>query len=195
MAKSTVNLPTKSLMGRLASCRVVLWALVTHGPRLVEIFNGPLGRSLPAGLLGYFEQHIEQLREVLTAARELLIETERNLRDQKVKTTHYRRLRDEAFNQLSPWVMGIKDTFRGACGEAAALDLGFALRMPEQAAGLHEQAVHLMARLSSPQELPPVRYKGVALKPLSLVEEMGPMVERLVRRWKTSRAKSAGPRR
>ncbi len=179
MANQTVNQPLKSLMARLASCRVVLWALVTHGPRLAEIHNGTLGRSLGAGLRESFEQHLAQLRVVLSAARDLLIVTDRNLRDQKVKTTHYRRIRDEAFKELSPWVMGIKDTFRGACGDAITAELGFALRMPVQAGDLHEQAEHLLDRLSGPEELPTVRYQGVTLDPPSVVEEMRPMVERL----------------
>ena len=34
---------------------MVLWALTTHGPRVVEIFTGPLGRLLPDGLKTYIE--------------------------------------------------------------------------------------------------------------------------------------------
>ncbi len=179
MANSTVNLPSKSLMARLVSCRVVLWALVTHGPRLVEIFNGPLGRSLPEGLREFFVEHLKRLQEVLSAARDLLIKCDRNLRDQKARTTRHRQIRDDAFKQLNPWVMGIKDTFRGACGAAVTAELGFALRMPERAADLHEQASHLIARLSTPEDLPAVRYRGVTLDPTAVVEEMQPLVERL----------------
>ncbi len=180
MANKTVNLPSKMLMARLASCRVVLWALVTHGPRLVEIFNGPLGRMLPEGLKAYIEQHVAQLREVLVAARDMLITSDRDLRDQKALTTRYRRTRDAAFSALSPYVVGLRDTFRGACGREVATELGFASRTPEQPAELHEQAQHLTARLSeSNLELPAVRYKGIALDPVGLVEEMAPLVEDL----------------
>jgi len=181
MANQTVNLPSKMLMARLASCRVVLWALETHGPRLVEILNGPLGRSLPDGMREFFEQHLTQLREVLRSARDLLIASDRKVRDQKTVAARQRRIRDEAFKELNTFVMGIKDTFRGACGDASTAEVGFALRMPVQAAELHEQAVHLMARLSQPDaELPAVRYRAVTLHPPSVVvEEMQPMVERL----------------
>lgn len=179
MAKQPVNLPSKMLMARLASCRVVLWALETHGPRLEEILNGPLGPSLPEGLREYFEQHVRQLREVLAAARDLLIQSDRDLRDQNAEAIRHRRIRNKAFQALSPHVMGIKDTFRGACGAEITTELGFALRVPEQPAELHEQATHLLARLSGPVELPDVRYQGVTLDPLSVVEEMRPLVERL----------------
>ncbi len=179
MANSTVNLPLKSLMARLVSCRVVLWALTTHGPRLSEISNGTLGPSLAKGMRQSFEQHMTQLQEVLATARDLLIVADRNLRDQKARTSGFRRIRDKAFKELSPWVKGIKDTFRGACGDDITVDIGFALRMPTQAADLHEQAVHLLDRLSSPEELPAVRYRGVTLEPLTVAEEMRPMVERL----------------
>ena len=179
MANQTVNLPLKSLMARLASSRVVLWALATHRPRLVEIFNGPLGRSLPAEQRESFDEHIANLRTVLTTARDVLIASDRKLRDQKVKTTSYRRSRDEAFKELSPWVMGIKDIFRGACGDSITAELGFALRMPVQAAELHEQAVHLLDRLSAPEELPAIRYQGVTLDPLTMALETQPKVDRL----------------
>ncbi len=180
MANSTVNLPTKALMARLASCRVVLWALATHGPRLVEIFNGPLGRRLPEGMRDFFDQHVKRLQEVLRAARDLLIESDRNLRDQKALTTGFRRVRDEAFKELNPHVAGIRDTFRGACGPGVVEELGFALRTPVQPAELHEQAEHLLARLSNPDlELPAIRFKGVILDPPSVVEEMKPLVEGL----------------
>ncbi len=179
MANSTVNLPTKALMARLASCRVVLWALATHGPRLVEIFNGPLGRLLPEDIREFLDQHVKRLREVLSTARDLLVTSDRNLRNQKARTTRFRRIRDDAFNALDPHVKGIKDTFRGACGDAVTAELGFALRTPEQPAALHEQATHLLARLSAPEELPAVRYRGVSLDPAEVVDEMRPLVEQL----------------
>ncbi len=112
MANKTVNLPWKMLMQRLASCRVVLWALAMHGPRLVEIFNGRLGRMLPEGLREYLEQHVNQLRKMLTAARDLLIASDRDLRDQKALTSRHRRDRNAAFEALSPYVMGVRDTSR-----------------------------------------------------------------------------------
>ncbi len=180
MANQTVNRPTKSLMARLVSCRVVLWALLTHGPRLAEILNGPLGRSLPEGIQANFEQHVIQLREVLSAARDLLISSDRNSRDQKAKTSRYRRVRDQAFKVLNPFVGGLKDTFRGACGDEAAEELGFASRTSFQPGELHEQAEHLTARLSEPDlELPTVRYRGVTLDASSLAEEMRPLVKDL----------------
>ncbi len=180
MANSTVNLPSRMLMQRLVSCRVVLWALLTHGPRLAEIFNGPLGKSLPAGLQEFLEQLVTQLREVLTAARDLLIERDRSLRDQKSLTTHHRRTRDAAFKQLSPAVAGIRDIIRGAYGPQVPEELGFALRTPVQPAELHEQAEHLTTRLDEPsQKLPAVRFNGVAIDPTILVAEMQPLVEQL----------------
>ncbi len=178
MANSTVNLPTKALMARLVSCRVVLWALATHGPRLAEI-NGSLANALPEGIRGFFDEQITRMQEVLSAARDLLIESDRKQRDQRAKTTRFRQLRDAAFKELFPHVMGIKDIFRGAYGDTVAAELGFALRVPAQAGELHEQATHLLARLSEPVELPSVRYQGVLLDPLSVVEEMRPKVERL----------------
>ncbi len=180
MANQTVNLPSKMLMARLVSCRVVLWALVTYGPRLVEILAGPLGRSLPHGLRAYFEQHVATLREVLTAARDMLITSDRRLRDQKALTTRFRRIRDNAFKALSPYVVGLRDTFKGACGPEVAEEVGFAPRTPVQPGELHEQAAHLVARLDEPHlELPAVRFRGVTLDPPELVEEMRPLVENL----------------
>ncbi len=59
-------------------------------------------------------------------------------------------------------------------------ELGFAVRIPVQAAELHEQAEHLAARLSEPSKaLPAVRFKGVDLDPASLAEEMKPLVVQL----------------
>ena len=180
MANETVNRPSKSLMQRLASSRVVLWALATHGPRLAEIFNGPLGRMLPKGLNEFFEQHVAQLQEVLTTARDVVVASDRALRDQKSLTTSYRKARDAAFSELSPYVAGVRDTFKGACGPGVVEELGFALRSPEQPAELHEQADHLVTRLSVPDlEIPAIRFRGVNLDPPSVVEEMRPLVERL----------------
>ncbi len=180
MANQTINRPTRMLMARLASCRVVLWALVTYGPRLAEVFNGPLGRSLPEGMRAGFDQHLTQQREVLSAARDLLIERDRDRRDQRALATHHRGIRDEAFKALSPWVAGIRDTFSGACGPAVAADLGFASRMPVQPGELHEHAEHLVARLSDPElNLPAVKYQGVDLDPATVAGEMKPLVDQL----------------
>ena len=180
MANKTVNLPSKMLMQRLASCRVVLWALEAHGPRLVEIFNGPLGRMLPAELRAYIEQHVAQLREVLAAARDLLTTSDRDLRDQKALTSRYRRDRDAAFEALSPHIVGLRDTFRGACGPEVFTEIGFALRTPEQPGELFELAQHLTTRLGEPDlELPAARFKGIALDPAGVVEEMAPLVDDL----------------
>ncbi len=180
MANSTVNLPSKMLMQRLVSCRVVLWALLTHGPRVVEIFHGPLGRSLPEGLKVYIEQHLKQLQEILSAARDMLVSSDRNLRDQKALTTRFRRIRDKAFKALNPYVAGIRDTFKGACGPEVIEEVGFALRTPVHPAELHEQAQHLVNRLNEPElELPAVRFKGVSLDPDVVVEEMKPFVDEL----------------
>ncbi len=158
----------------------MLWALATHGPRLVEIFHGPLGQTLPEGMREFFEQHLERLQAVLNAARDALIASDRNLRDQKAVITGYRRIRDIAYKELNPHVAGIRDIFRGACGSEVIEDLGFALRMPVQAAELHEQAEHLMARLGAPDmELPKIRYQGVTLDPLAMAEGLRPLVEKL----------------
>ncbi len=180
MANKTVDLPSRMLMQRLASCQVVLWALEAHGPRLVEIFNGPLGRMLPEGLREYIEQHVAQLCKVLGAARDLLTASDRDIRDQKTLTSRYRRERDAAFKALSPYVVGLRDTFRGACGPGVFTEIGFAQRTPEQPAELHELAQHLAARLGEPDlELPSVRFQGVALDPAGVVEEMTPLVDDL----------------
>ncbi len=180
MANKTVNLPSKMLMQRLASCAVVLWALKAHGPRVVEIFNGPLGRLLPDGLKAYIEQHVTQLREVLATARDMLITSDRNLRDQKALTSRFRRIRDKAAKALSPYVAGLRDTLKGACGPEVAEEIGFAPRTPVQPAELHEQAQHLTTRLDEPSlALPPVRFQGVTIDPVSLVEEMRPLVQDL----------------
>ncbi len=182
MAKQTANRPSKMLMARLASCRAVLWALATHGPRLVEIVNGHLGRSLTEGIWANFEQHLEQQRKVLSAARDLLVERDRNRRDQKALATHHRRIRDIAFNALNPYVAGIRDTFNGACGPKVTADLGFASRMPVRPDELYEHAEHLVARLSDPElNLPALRYKGVDLDPAIMAEELKPLVEKLGR--------------
>ncbi len=180
MANQTVNSPSKMLMARLASFRVVLWALGTHGPRLVEIFNGPLGQSLPRDIRSIFELQISQLQKVLSAARDMLVTSDRKVRDQKALVIRFRRIRNDAEKALNPYVMGLKDTFRGACGREVTVDLGFALRIPEHPGELLEQAQHLTARLSeSDVELPEIRYEGVTIDRAALVREMKPLVDSL----------------
>ena len=152
MANQTVNLPSRTLVGRLASCRVVLWALGTHGPRLVEIVTGPFGQTLPARITALFEPLIALLVEVLAEARDLLIASDRKLRDRKAKATHYRRVRDSDFSALGGHVVGLRAIFRGAHGPETVEELGFALRTPQQPGELFEQAEHLTARLNEPDQ-------------------------------------------
>ena len=180
MANATANLPSRMLILRLASSRVVLWALETHGPRLLEILNGPVGQALPPGIESVFDRLVPNLRDMLSVARDQLIVSDRRSRDQRAKTSSFRRHRDEAFKELLPFVMGVRDTFLGACGPEVVEELGFALRTPQHPSELHEQATHLVSRLGDPElSLPVVRYRGVTLEPASLAEDMRPLVEQL----------------
>lgn len=180
MANSTVNLPSKSLVGRLASCRVVLWALETHGPRLQELLDEPVGKALPESLSTTFGPVVEMLVQVLTEARDLLIASDRMRRDQTAKATHYRGLRDAASAALSHNLVGLRDTFLGACGTEIAAQLGFALRTPQQPGELFEQAQHLVARLGDPElVLPEPRYKGILLDAAEMTAELQPLVDKL----------------
>ena len=180
MPNSNVNLPSRSLIDRLASCRVVLWALNTHGPRLTELFDEPQGQPLPEGLTTGFQPVVKTLVDVLTEARDRLTASDRTRRDQEAQVIHYRQLRDEAFKNLSPFVVGLRDTFLGACGLGVVSQLGFARRTPQQPGDLFEQAQHLTARLSDPDlVLPAPRYQGVLLDAPELAVEMQPLVEKL----------------
>ncbi|MCP3963622.1 MAG: hypothetical protein GY719_37780 [bacterium] len=109
MSNQTVNLPSRMLMLRLASCRVVLWALATHGPRLVEILNGPFGRLLPATLPEVLEPLLGQLAEVLRTARDFLIASDRDHRDQKTLLRKFRQLRDDAQEELNSYVVDLRN--------------------------------------------------------------------------------------
>lgn len=183
MANQTVNLPSRMLMLRLASCRVVLWALETHGPRLVHNLRATTNWTLATAIPTLIEPLLKLLARVLTAARDALITSDRDLRDQKAKASDYRQQRDEAFKVLGPFVGGLKDTFLGAYGAKAIQRVGFSLRTPQQPAELFEHAEHLGNRLVEPGlELPESRLKIVDLDPVDAAGEMRPMVELLGQR-------------
>ena len=179
MANQTVNLPSRMLVQRLASCRVVLWALLTHGSTLIHHLKTNI-RALPADIPQFTQEMMRQLAEVLAQARDRLIAADRDHRDQKAVTSRYRRRRNAAFEALYPHVVGLRDTFRGAYGPEVAEDLGFAARTPDAPGELFEQAEHLTGRLSDPPPgLDASRYRDVNLDPAGLADEMRPLVGRL----------------
>ena len=117
---------------------------------------------------------------VLSAARDQLIAADRKHRDQKAVTTKYRRRRDDAFKPLCTHVQGLRDAFRGTYSPELVEDIGFALRTPQQAGPLFEQATHLHDRLSEEGfELPEARLDVEPLDPPKLAQQMAPMVESL----------------
>ena len=81
---------------------------------------------------------------------------------------------------LSHNLVGLRDTFLGACGTEIAAQLGFALRTPQQPGELFEQAQHLVARLGDPElVLPEPRYKGILLDAAEMTAELQPLVDKL----------------
>lgn len=179
MANQTVNLPSRMLIQRLASCRVVLWALFTHGSQLLDNLK-TFGRALPASIPGLTQELMSQLAEVLAQARDRLIAADRRHRDQQALTSKYRRERQAAFEALYPHVGGLRDTVRGSYGPVVAEELGFAASTPIQPGELFEQAEHLTDRLSEPQlQLPASRYQDVDLDPAVLAGQTRPLVTRL----------------
>ncbi len=184
MPNTTVNLPTKGLMSRLASCRVVLWALGTHGPRMVEILGGPATVPTPEveGEAPY-EPLLETLVQRLAEARDLLIATDRGHRDQKAKTSEYRRMRDGVFSSLNKKVVGLRDTIKGAYSLEIVEQVGFALRTPDQPGPLAEQVTHLVARLSDPElKLTSPKFENISVDVVGLAGELAPLSKRLAQR-------------
>lgn len=183
MSDKRVNLPTKGLTDRKASCRVVLWALDTHGPRMVETLGGSTvpdpsleGEGAPFGSL------LETLTQRLTEARDRLITSDRQHRDQKAKTTDYRRMRDDVFAALSTQVLGLRDMIRGAFSPEVIERIGFAIRTPEQPEVLAEQATHLVTRLSDPGlKLEGPRFQSVSMDVNGLAGELAPLASQLNR--------------
>ena len=183
MADKTLNLPSRMLMLRLASCRVVLWALTTHGPRLVENLSDSPSRKLPGGTSLLIEPLLRTLVGLLEQARDRLIASDRDHRDQMAKASAHRSLRNKAFDTLRPYVVGLRDAFKGIYGPETVEQMGFAARTPQQPGVLFEQAEHLAVRLGDPElVLPESRFKGVDLKPAVRAEEMSPLVTRLGQR-------------
>ena len=180
MANQSVNLPSRMLMLRLASCRVVLWALDTFGPELVGNLRGSSDRVLSRAIPRIVDPLMKMLAVVLRGARDQLIASDRALRDQTARTSGFRRLRDAAFKALGGHWQGLRDTVRGTYGAAAVEDLGFSLRMPQQPGILFEQSEHLAARLGAPDvALPASRYENLDLDLTALSDGMRPLVVRL----------------
>lgn len=180
MANKNVNRPSKALIGRLVSSRVVLWALDTHGPQLMDRVADPAETLLATGSSEIFEPLVGHLSALLTEAKSQLTRADRQNRDQVARASMFRRLRNDAAKELAPLVAGLRDAFRGIFGPNAIEDLGFAVRQPERADELFEQAEHLLDRLAAAsEELPEARFSSLPVDPASLAAEIRPRVARL----------------
>ncbi len=180
MPNKNVNMPSRTLMSRLVSCRVVLWALGTHGPRLLEKVTGPTLRFLPSGVADLFGPLPADLAELLRSARDLMIQAERTHRDQTARTASFRRQRDSSASGVAPLVAGLRDAFRGVYGPEAAEEIGFALRTPQRADELFEQAEHLLQRLGNEEAtLPDSRFRTLTFDVIGLATELQPKIAEL----------------
>ncbi len=137
-------------------------------------------RKLPGGTSLLIEPLLETLVGLLEEARDRLIASDRDHRDQMAKASGFRRLRGKAFEALVPYVAGLRDACKGIYGPDTVEQLGFAVRMPTHPGVLFEQAEHLAVRLGEPDlVLPEPRFKGVDLAPADRAEEMSPLVRQL----------------
>lgn len=167
-------------MGRLVSCRVVLGALETHGARLMERVLAPSQEHLPSDVPVVFQFLLGPLVAILEAAREFMIQADRQNRDQVVSAATSRRLLNSTFKEVSPLVSGLRDAFRAAYGSDTTVDIGFASRQPERADEMFEQAQHLLDRLAKDGSgLPESRFSNVFLDPANLAAEVEPQIMRL----------------
>ncbi len=151
MLPINVNLPLKSVTDRIRSSRAVLWAIETHGHRLVEILGEFFGSLLEEGEAIPFEAQLALFKKKLILIRDRLVSTDRAYRDQKASESLVRGKRDEGAAQVNSDIVGLRQAFSGIYSDAKLAEFGFARRTPQQPAELLEQASHLIVRLDSPE--------------------------------------------
>ena len=74
-----LNRPLRSVTDRIRSVRMVLWAIETHGLRLIEILGDTFSPLLEEGQAMPFEAQLALVKKRLTLIRDRLIAAESSL--------------------------------------------------------------------------------------------------------------------
>lgn len=180
MRTKTVNQPSKMVTDRMQSCEAVLWALETHGARLVEILGEQFAPFLGEGLAMPFETQLELFKNRLTHDRDELVEASRELRIESARETNIRSARDAEMKVVFNRVVRLRRLIQGAYDDEQLNDLGFTRQTSQLPAELLEQAVHLSRLLRAPDlELPSSAFGTFELDVPALTQEFEPAVGRL----------------
>ena len=150
MLNKILNVPSTMVADRMKSCEVVLWAIVTHGPLMVELLSGQFVPHLEEGQVMPFEMQLRLFEKELTRLRDRLHSVEREHRAQKVRETRARGRRDEVITEVNAKVARLRKLFSGAYDDDQLAEVGFARRNARPPEELLEQAAYLAARLGEP---------------------------------------------
>lgn len=150
MIPINVNLPLKSVSGRVRSCHDVLGAIETFGDQMSGTLGEDFAPFLPEGQVMPFQATLELFAGRLSASSQRMVETDRAYRDQRTRETLFRGRRDDAASEVNDDVVGLRKAFGGIYREEKLAEVGFARRTPQSPGELLEQATHLATRLQDP---------------------------------------------
>ena len=184
MIPLNVNLPLKSVTDRIQSCRTVLWAIDTHGDRLIDNLGESFDLLLEEHQVTPFETQLALFKKKLILSRDHLITCDRAYRDQRAQETLFRARRDDQVKVVNADVVGLHRVFTGNYSDAKLAGFGFARRVPQQPGELLEQASHLATRLCDPDlDLSGARFDALKFEAAELaqklVQEVGPLERRI----------------
>lgn len=180
MLNTILNVPSTMVAERMKSCGVVLGAIETHGPQMVEILSGQFGPHLEEGQVMPFEMQLQLFEKELTRLRDRLHSAEREHRIQKVEESLTRGRRDKAITEVNAKVARVRRLLGGAYDDDQLAEVGFARRNARQPEELLEQAAHVAARLGDPGLMLAESELGdIKLDASSVARELEPSAERL----------------
>ena len=173
MLPINVNLPLKAVTDRIQSCRAVLWAIDTHGDRLVDILGESFDPLLGEGQVMPFETQLELFKKKLILDRDQVVTSDRAYRDQKARESLSLAWRDDQVERVNSGVVGLRQAFTGIYSDKKLAEFGFARRTPQRPGELLEQASHLASRLGDPDlDLSGSRFGEFRLDAPDLAQEL-----------------------
>ncbi len=180
MLNKTLNQPSTMVAARMKSCDVVLSAIETDGPRMIDHLGEKYSSHLEDGQVMPFETQLQLFEKELIRLRDELREAERRNRDQKARETKARGQRDADVKLVNAKVGRVRKVFTGVFDDQQAAEIGMARRNARDSEVLLEQAATLAANLGrSELELTEAQLGGVDVNAPQLAQDVKPSADRL----------------
>ncbi len=182
MLTKTLNQPSTMVTARKKSCDIVLSAIETDGPQMVDVLGGQYSLHLDEGQVMPFETQLQLFTKELIRLRNELHESERRNRNQIARETKARGQRDADVQLVNAKVGRARKVFTGVFDDQQAAEIGMARRNARDSEVLLEQAATLAAHLGrSELQLAEAQLGGIDVDAPTMAQDIKPSADKLQR--------------